>query len=160
MRKNVLAALVVLVLTVPAVALASDTASQADADKAGEVVELKTVDGTPVKAGESTAGKEVVEWERAECFKHIATVSSDVRDAEFKEVADVAAVGLSPVTAPAKLLSTPYRGFVIGWNAAGKIKSDAGRVAVRVVAAPLFLPAAILNIPHFLLLKAGLTPGY
>lgn len=124
------------------------------------MVELKTVDGTPVKAGESTEGKDVVEWVRTECFAPVETASSKARDLKFKAVANVAEVALSPLTYPSQLLSAPYRGFMLGWDAAGEIKSDAGKIAVRVVAAPLLLPAAILNIPSFLLSPTGLTAGY
>ena len=134
MRKNVLAALVVLALTVPAIALASDIEDLGESAGAGGVdVDRKTA----------------ADYTRFEYRVPINQPS--IQDLEMEESVNVIKIALSPLTIPADFMSVPYRSFGLGWRATEKIKSDVGRMAVRIVAAPFFVPAVILKVPSFLL---------
>lgn len=69
-------------------------------------------------------------------------------------------VAATPFTLPANILASPYQGLRAGWDSSSRIKSDVGRTALRVVMAPLFVPAALLNLPSALMSPTGLTLGY
>ncbi|WP_333798555.1 hypothetical protein [Trichlorobacter lovleyi] len=46
------------------------------------------------------------------------------------------------------LLSYPYFGMAEAYRGADKIKNDAGRIAVKIIAAPFLIPAAVLHLPN------------
>lgn len=142
MKNRILAAFVVLALAAPACALADETAALGGAAQASGMAAAPQVMDM-VKSSEDAAEKE-------------ATGTAVVPGIPASAVG----IALLPVSVPANLLAVPYRGFMVGWDATSKIKSDAGRTAVRIAAAPLLIPAAILNLPSFLLSPTGVTQGY
>ena len=83
------------------------------------------------------------------------TPESATQEAPFRT--DVAlAIALSPVTVPIQVLAFPFDGMMLGYKESAKIQSDAGRTAVRVAMAPLWIPAAALKAPGFLVEQAYL----
>lgn len=66
----------------------------------------------------------------------------------------VTAIVMAPVAVPANLLAFPFDGMMRGYEESAKIQNEAGRTAVRVAMAPLWVPAAVLKVPCFLLEQA------
>ena len=76
------------------------------------------------------------------------------------DVSMAVAIIVTPITCPAQMLAAPYQGLKSAYNGTEKIQNEAGRNAVRVALAPLWVPAVVLNIPSALISMLGLTNGY
>lgn len=125
-------------------AMAVDNTDSTVAAGAGAGVKAAT-ETMGAKAGEATVAKKSVG--RLSCFtdKDLALNNTSV-------------LVSAPVSLPARLLSVPYTGMEAAQRGIAKIESDAGRVALQVVAAPLWVPAFILNIPSTILFATGVLP--
>jgi len=86
-----------------------------------------------------------------------STTATMATETEIREPSAAVIVVLAPITLPAQLLAAPFDGMKLGYEESEKIQSDFGRGVVRGLMAPLWIPAAILKVPDYLL---GFIPSY